>query len=73
MADHEYIFSWLDKKQRSNNKSHQRRCNSRAKSEEIKIDSQILTKVKPLLNKYNWEGIIFHQKKMIGKKLRKII
>ena len=41
--------------------------------EEIKKDPQRITKIKPFTNKYNWEGIIFHQKKMIGKKLRKIM
>ena len=42
-------------------------------NEEIKNDPQRITKTKPLINKYNWEGTNFHQKKLIGKNLRKII
>ena len=41
--------------------------------EEIKKDPQRITKIKPFINKYNWEVINFQQKKMIGKKLRKIM
>ena len=41
--------------------------------EEIKKDPQRITKINPFISKYNWEGIIFHQKKMIGKNLRKVI
>ena len=40
--------------------------------EEIKEDLQKITKIKPFLNKYKWEGIIVHQKKMVGKSFRKI-
>ena len=38
---------------------------------EIKIDSQRLTKVKPLLNKYNWEGINLPSEKDDWKKTEK--
>ena len=41
--------------------------------EEIKKDPQRITKIKPFINKYNWEGIKFLSKKMIGKNLRKIM
>ena len=41
--------------------------------EEIKKDPQRITKIKPFINKYNWEGINYPQKKMIGKKLKKIM
>ena len=37
------------------------------------MDPPKTLKIKPFINKYNWEGITFHQKKMIGKDLRKII
>ena len=40
--------------------------------EEIKKDPQRIAKRKPFTNKYNWEGIIFHQIKMIGKNNVKI-
>ena len=41
--------------------------------EEIAKDSPRITKTKPFINKYNWEGMNCHQKKIIGKYLRKII
>ena len=41
--------------------------------EEIKKDSQRITKIKPFINKYNWKGITFHQKNMIGENLSKTI
>ena len=41
--------------------------------EEIKKYPLRITKVKPFTTKYNWKGKIFHQKKMIGKKMRKIM
>ena len=41
--------------------------------EEIGKHSERITKIKPFINKYNWEEYIFHQKKMIGKNLRKIM
>ena len=40
--------------------------------EEIKNDLQRITKIKLFINKYNWEGIIIHQKNIIWKNLRKI-
>ena len=41
--------------------------------EEIRIDLQRITKIKPSTNRYNWEGINFPLEKMIGKKLREIM
>ena len=41
--------------------------------QEIKEDPQRIAKIKPFINKHNWEGTNFLQKKMIGKKLRKIM
>ena len=41
--------------------------------EEIKEDRPRMTKTKPFKNEYNWEGIIFHQRKIIGKNMRKIM
>ena len=38
--------------------------------EEIKKDPKRVTKIKPFINKYNWEGINYPQKKMMGKNLR---
>ena len=35
--------------------------------EEIGKDAEIITKIKPFINIYEWEGKIFHQKTMIGK------
>ena len=40
--------------------------------EKIKKDPQKITKIKPFINKYNWEGINFPLKKDDGKNLRKI-
>ena len=40
-------------------------------NEEIKKDLQIITKIKPFINKYNWKGINFPSKKLFGKNLRK--
>ena len=39
--------------------------------EEIGKNPEIITKIEPFINKYKWEGINFHQKKMIGKNLKK--
>ena len=41
--------------------------------EEIKKDWQRITKTKPFINKYNWEGIHFPSKKYDWKNLRKIM
>ena len=41
--------------------------------EEIKKDPQRITKIKPFINKYNWEGINFPSEKDDWKKLRKIM
>ena len=39
--------------------------------EEIKEDLQIITKMKPFINKYNWEGINFSSEKNGWKKIKK--
>ena len=39
--------------------------------EEIKKDTQAITKIKPFINQYNWDEINFHQKKIIRKKNEK--
>ena len=39
---------------------------SRAKLQRNKNNLQRITKTKPFINKYTWEGIHFHQKNMIG-------
>ena len=41
--------------------------------EKIGNNSEKMTMIKPLIKKYKYEGINFPQKKMIGKKLRKIM
>ena len=41
--------------------------------EEIKVDLQRITKIKPFLNKFTGKEQIFHQKKVIAKILRKIM
>ena len=41
--------------------------------EEIKKDTQRITKIKPFMNKYYWKGINLPSKKVIGKNLRKIM
>ena len=39
------------------------RCKSRFKREEIKNDPQTVTKIKPFINKYDWEGMHFPSQK----------
>ena len=39
--------------------------------EEIKKDTQRITKIKPFINKYNWEGINFPSQKDNWKKVEK--
>ena len=41
--------------------------------EEIGKYPERIVKIKPFINKYKWEGINFHQKKMVGKSLRKVM
>ena len=41
--------------------------------EEIGKYAERITKIKPFINKYNWEGINFPSEKVIGKRLRKIM
>ena len=41
--------------------------------EEIKKDLQKITKIKPFVNRYNWEGINFPSEKDDWKNLRKIM
>ena len=47
------------------------RCNSRVKSWTNKKDSQGITKVKPFINKYNWEGINLSPEKEYWKQIDK--
>ena len=47
------------------------RCNSRVKSWTNKKDSQGITKVKPFINKYNWEGINLSSEKEYWKQIDK--
>ena len=51
------------------------RCNSRIKLWKKKKgkNPERTSKSKPFTNKYNWEGINYPSKKMIGKNLRGII
>ena len=59
----------MDKKQKSNNKSDQeRKCFQSAVTvelnhEENKKDLQRITKIKPFINKYNWQGTNFPSEK----------
>ena len=39
--------------------------------EKIKKDSQRITKIKPFINKYNWEGVNFLSEKDDWKKFEK--
>ena len=47
------------------------RCKSRFKREEIKNDPQTVTKIKPFINKYDWEGMHFPSQKDDQKKFEK--
>ena len=60
----------IDKK---DNKCFQYALTVALKYEEIKKDLQRITKIKSFINKYNWKGINFPTKKMIGKNLRIIM
>ena len=48
-------------------------CNTSVKLQRNKISPQRMTKIKPFIDKYNWEGINSSSKNMIGKKRGKII
>ena len=41
--------------------------------EEIGKHAERITKIKPFINKYNWEGINYTSEKMTGNNLRKIM
>ena len=58
---------------KKDNKCFQYAVTARLNHKEINKDSQRITKIKPFIDKYIWEGINYPSKKMIGKKLRKII
>ena len=47
------------------------RCNSRVNHEEIKRGPQRITKIKPFMNKYSWEGINVPSEKDDWKKFEK--
>ena len=72
-----YRFSILDKKQTINpinkkdNKCFQYTVPVASNHEEIKKVSQRMTKMKPSINKYNWEGIHFPSEKDDWKKIEK--
>ena len=64
-----YWFSRLDEKEKSNNKSKKWRykCFQHAAAvglnhEEIKRDPQRISKIKPFINKYNWNRIKYPSK-----------
>ena len=46
-------------------------CNSRVKLRRLKEDPQGITKIKPFINKYNWEGINFASQKDDWRKFEK--
>ena len=75
-----YILSpdWIENKKATMNpinkgkKSSQYAVTVALNHEEIKKDLQKITKNLTLnINKYNWEAIDFHQKKMVGKNWEK--
>ena len=49
------------------------RCTVTLNHEEIGKNSQRISKIKHFISKYNWRGIITHQKTLTVKSLRKII
>ena len=69
----------MDKKQKNSNKSHQQKTHQSHQYtvtvalhyDEIKKDSQRITKIKPFMNKYNWEGINFSSQKDDWKRFEK--
>ena len=48
-------------------------CNSHVKLSRNKKNPQIITKIESFINEYNWEGINFPSRKMIGKNSGKIM
>ena len=60
-------------KKKKDNKSFQYAVTGVLNYEEIEKITESITKIKLFINKYEWERINFPQKKMIGKKLRKIM
>ena len=56
---------------KNDNKSFQYAVTVALNHEEIKKDPQRITKIKPFMNKYNWEGINFPSEKDDWKKCEK--
>ena len=46
-------------------------CNSSLNHKEIKKDPQMITKIKPFIDKYNWDGIDYPSEKDDCKKIEK--
>ena len=75
------MFSWWDKKQNSNNKSYQKKLNKCfqyaltvvSNNEEIGKLPERITKIKPFIDEYNWQGRNYPSNKMVGKYLRKVM
>ena len=63
----------MDKRQKSSNKCFQYAVAVALSYEEIKEDPQRITKIKPFINKYKWEGINFPLEKDDWKKFGKIM
>ena len=74
-----YRFSWLNKNQKCNNKSHQWKNNKffqysvtvTLNHEEIKTDPQRIKEIKAFVNKYNWNGINLPSEKNDWEKFEK--
>ena len=73
-----YRLSWLDKKQKATrnpiikkDKWLEYNVKITLSYEEIKKDPQRITKIKPFINKYTWEGINFPSEKDDWKKIQK--
>ena len=62
-----YRLSWLDKKQKDQNNSYQKKnkkmlsicINSRVKSWKIKTNSELIMKIEPFINKHKVHGMSF--------------
>ena len=71
-----YRFPWLDKKtinpiSDKDDKCFQYTVKVTLNYEEIKKDPQRITKTKPIINEYKWEGIKFPSEKDAWKKIDK--
>ena len=71
-----YRFPWLDKKtinpiNDKDDKCFQYTVKVTLNYEEIKKDPQRITKIKPIINEYKWEGINFPSEEDAWKKIDK--